>query len=86
MHSWTNRTAFKTQIEISPYSVVFSKTRHLPVELEYKAYFQKLNFEIKACREKHNMQLNQLDELRLKLTQMSIFTKSIPSYGMIGKF
>ncbi|XP_021730694.1 uncharacterized protein LOC110697618 [Chenopodium quinoa] len=60
------RTAYKTPIGTTPYWLVYGKTCHLPVELEYKAWweFKELNMDMSLAGEKRLLKLNELEELR----------------------
>ena len=70
---WAYRTTFKTPIGTTPFNLLYGKSCHLPVELEYKAMWavKLLNFDIKTAEEKRLIQLSDLDEIRLEAYESS---------------
>ena len=65
---WAYRMTYKTPLGMSPYKLIYGKTCHLPIELEFKAHqaIKRWNMDVEAIGIKRKMQLSELDEWREK--------------------
>ena len=63
---WAYRIAYKTILGMSPYRLVYGKACHLPVEIEYKAWWvvKKLNLDMGRAGLNRLLNINELEELR----------------------
>ena len=63
---WAYRTTNKTILGMSLYRLVYGKACHLPIEVQYKAWWaiKKLNMDLSKVGLKRFLNLNEMEELR----------------------
>ncbi|XP_042988664.1 uncharacterized protein LOC122316196 [Carya illinoinensis] len=66
MWSLFTRTAFKTNLVMSPYTSVYGRACHLLVEIQYHALWaiKQINFSLDAAKGLRKLQISELDEVR----------------------
>nr|GEU74565.1 hypothetical protein [Tanacetum cinerariifolium] len=74
---WAFRNTFKTPFGATPFIIIYGKACHIPIKLEYKAYWalKACNMDLTKARANRFLHINEQDKLRLDAYESSISYK-----------
>ncbi|XP_071730869.1 uncharacterized protein [Rutidosis leptorrhynchoides] len=74
---WAFRTAYKTPIGTTLFSLVYGKACHIPYKVEHRAFWaiKEVNLDLERAKEKRVMQMHKLEEFRLEAYDNSLAYK-----------
>lgn len=84
---WVYQTAYKTNLHMSPYRLVYEKACHLPLKNEHKVLWaiKDMNFDLRESGKEKRLQLNELEEIcQMRMTILEFSRKRLSTF-MIRK-
>ncbi|XP_071713405.1 uncharacterized protein [Rutidosis leptorrhynchoides] len=78
---WAFRIAFKTPIGTTPFKLVYGKAYHIPMEVEYRAFWalKQVNLDLEQAGEKRAMFKFSPSKLRSRWTGPYVVKRDFPS-------